>query len=466
MWEIKKSLHTRDQQTAFVRCSLIGFQVELLFGNLHHMEMKDADLIKSIMNGTSKTRSFELTGLKLDNKSNMLSIDSLNVSDDSDQERLLKTIEALKAAMGDATPATVTTNAPRRLKGYDNYKFSKLAKTFFDEKDDFSEAGKKSYTVAIGYFIEITNDIRLGRIDHVTINNFKNTLSKMPTQCRKRFPNKSIKEVLKTDLSKYQLSTKQNVNKQIQKISTVMAWAVKQGYMNVNYAYGKTYSINEKEGVSRRRPFALAELQTIFKQSKIFQTNQHITDKDKVVFWVFLTALFTGARMNEICQLDVADVVYIDDILCFDINEKAYDKRLKNLSSARIVPVHSILIKIGFIDYLNSRKEAGKRKLFEIKYAKERENYSYYFTKSAMYYIRTVCGIKDKSVVFHSFRHNAADALSQNRSLKDSEVSEFLGHTPVGETRTTYAQQHKPETKQIVCECIAYDGLDLSHLYM
>jgi len=44
MWEIKKSLHTRDQKSAFVRCSLIGFQVELLFGNLHHMEMKDVDL--------------------------------------------------------------------------------------------------------------------------------------------------------------------------------------------------------------------------------------------------------------------------------------------------------------------------------------------------------------------------------------------------------------------------------------
>lgn len=62
MWEIKKSLHTRDPKTAFIRCSLIGFQVELLFDGLQDMGMKDADLIKSFMNGA--TSSFELGGLK------------------------------------------------------------------------------------------------------------------------------------------------------------------------------------------------------------------------------------------------------------------------------------------------------------------------------------------------------------------------------------------------------------------
>ena len=406
-----------------------------------------------------------LGGLRIDNKTNTLSIDSLNVSDDSDQERLLKTIEALKAAMGDATVTAVTTNKPRQLKGYDNYKFSKLCKTFFDEKNDFSATGKKSYVTAIEYFIEITNDIRLGKIDHVTINKFKETLSKAPNQYRKRFKNKPLKEILKMDLSGYTLNTKQNVNKQLQKISTVMAWAVKQGYMPVNYAYGKTYTINSKEAKANRRPFTIAELQTIFKQSKTFQENCCGSDKERNIFWVFLIALFTGARLNEICQLDVDDVVELENILCFDVNENAHNKRLKNLSSARIIPVHFTLLKIGFLDYLSSRKEAGKRKLFEIEYSDKEKSYSMNFSKNAMYYIRSVCGIEDKSVVFHSFRHNVADVLSQNRDLKDSEVSEFLGHTPVGETRATYAQQHKPATKKIVCESMIYDGLDLSHLW-
>lgn len=52
-------------------------------------------------------------------------------------------------------------------------------------------------------------------------------------------------------------------------------------------------------------------------------------------------SLYTGARLNELCQLRVSDVNKVGEIWCLDINEKD-GKQLKNVSSTRQIPIHPV----------------------------------------------------------------------------------------------------------------------------
>jgi hypothetical protein len=59
--------------------------------------------------------------------------------------------------------------------------------------------------------------------------------------------------------------------------------------------------------------------------------------------------------LGEICQLYVADIRQEDGIYIFDVNDDGDDKALKTASSRRKIPIHSELIKRGFIEYARSK---------------------------------------------------------------------------------------------------------------
>lgn len=84
-------------------------------------------------------------------------------------------------------------------------------------------------------------------------------------------------------------------------------------------------------------------------------------------FWLPLVAYFTGARTNEIAQLDTADIREIDGHPCFDFcpdDPKAFEAKRVKTEEARQVPIHPRLIELGFLDYVKSQREARQKKLF------------------------------------------------------------------------------------------------------
>ena len=77
-----------------------------------------------------------------------------------------------------------------------------------------------------------------------------------------------------------------------------------------------------------------------------------------------MIGVFSGMRANEICSLYLDNVKELrgnlrDKRWCFDIiqEEDRPDKRLKNLSLRRIVPIHQTLLELGFVDFLNLIKK-------------------------------------------------------------------------------------------------------------
>src|SRR5262249_17781550 len=93
-----------------------------------------------------------------------------------------------------------------------------------------------------------------------------------------------------------------------------------------------------------RHPFTAQQLQIIF-SAPLYTACKNDADGYNIPgprivrstrFWIPLLALYTGMRLNEICQLDVADVRPSKTGHMFiSVNKERLDKTLKNQQSKR-----------------------------------------------------------------------------------------------------------------------------------
>ncbi|MCQ4005349.1 tyrosine-type recombinase/integrase, partial [Klebsiella pneumoniae] len=76
-------------------------------------------------------------------------------------------------------------------------------------------------------------------------------------------------------------------------------------------------------------------------------------------FWLLPLGLYTGARLNELCQLRVHDVIQdVHGVDLIDINDNGYNKSLKTGPSARQIPICSKLVEMGFLNFVEERRQA------------------------------------------------------------------------------------------------------------
>ncbi|MCU9100523.1 MULTISPECIES: tyrosine-type recombinase/integrase [Pseudomonas] len=82
-------------------------------------------------------------------------------------------------------------------------------------------------------------------------------------------------------------------------------------------------------------------------------------DAHSYCFWLMPLGLFTGARLNELCQLRVHDVFHdAHGVPLISINDNGFKKSLKNEQSRREIPICSKLIAMGFLDFVEERRQA------------------------------------------------------------------------------------------------------------
>lgn len=155
-------------------------------------------------------------------------------------------------------------------------------------------------------------------------------------------------------------------------------------------------------------------------------------------------------RQNEICQLYISDVkqeiINNDEpkntIWYFDLNEDG-DKRLKNENATRLVPLHPILIELGFIDYFNSIKDTSNRVWPQLRFHPKEERYNTDYNKTFMQFFRAHVTNEPKQV-FHSIRHNVGDQLVKNavhHKLPKDLMNQIMGHEPDKDITTAVYSQ-------------------------
>jgi len=270
-----------------------------------------------------------------------------------------------------------------------------------------------------------------------------------------------------------------NINTYLNKLGGVLNWAVKEEMLDRNPAQGLRVP-DPTARRDKRKPFSTAQLQAIFSAPLYVgcQDDGHGYARagpnrpKNARFWIPLVGLFCGLRLNEICQLDVADIRVVDEIACFAITASAEtgdtDKRLKTSSSERLIPVHPKLLALGFLGFVTRRRHEGEVKLFaDVSMGAT----GYRSTTFSQWFRRftTKAGAKASKTCFHSFRHVFRDALRESRVDRDIALtlggwSKSGGSGGSGSVSDAYGSGYRAATLFEAISLVKYPALDLSHL--
>ena len=215
----------------------------------------------------------------------------------------------------------------------------------------------------------------------------------------------------------------------------------------------------DTDAASPRRPWSEAELQTVFTTplhtAHVLPTAWH--SGQDAAYWIPLIGLFSGARLGELCQLRTADVQTIEGVPVLVLTDDGEDQRIKTSAGRRSLPIHSELIRLGFLKYVDTVSAAGSVSLWpalKMRKGKPSGYFSRWFSE-----FRKGLGL-GAYPDFHCFRHTVRP-LMRRAGVSESTMDKITGHETRGSEGTvTYDHFTLTELKAAV-EAIRYPALVL-----
>lgn len=186
--------------------------------------------------------------------------------------------------------------------------------------------------------------------------------------------------------------------------------------------------------------------------------------------WVPLACLFTGARIGEIAQLRIGDVRKDRGVWFVHIQHNDKDGQATKSGKSRPATVHSMLEKIGFIEFRNRQLAAAggnlEARLFPELEPNSRGQISALPSRWWREYLAAI-GLKNGAdgVGAHSFRHTLADRLRVEAELLDDQIEVCLGHN---QKTTTSGYGELPQGTVTMfkdwIDRVRFDGVSFEHL--
>ncbi len=283
----------------------------------------------------------------------------------------------------------------------------------------------------------IPADIQVNVVDKAVMRLYRETLQCLPPRflTTKKYDGMTAEDIKALGLGPDEIISSQSVNKHLSFVSGLFHYAVDKGYMDINPASHMKVpeKSNARDSVD---PFSPEDLVKIFGSPKLGADHPY-------QFWVPVLGLFTGARRDELCQLYVQDIREEDGVWYIGINQDTSDKSIKNISSKRKIPLHPVVIDLGFIDYV---KSVDHERVFpECKNTNKSKKYGHYFGR---YFnnLLTQIGVKPSQTelkrgipnkTFHSFRHGTINMLT-HAGVDTLILKQVMGHKEKGVTYGTY----------------------------
>ena len=365
--------------------------------------------------------------------------------------------------------------SPIALNSLQSSQVSKCIDLFMSEKGDMRERSIQENRTSLNLLISSFGDIPIGEITKEKASILKSQIKELPKNRTKnpKYREKDFHELVKMKIPAREGIHTTTINKYLGNLSSFLTWCVNNGYSNTNVFSGMKLPKKNKASSERDR-FTEQELKQIFsKKDYLYATHPFIRKGKYANYWVPLIGVFSGMRANEICSLYLDNVKEIrgnhrEKRWCFDIvqEEDRPDKRLKNLSSRRIVPIHQTLLDLGFIDFLNLLKkkplttDGEKRKrLFEELPYKEglySRNISRFWNTS---YLPKI-GVKTNKNGFHSLRHTVIDHLKQ-KGIEPHFINELVGHSQGNIDLDRYGKGYNPDI--LFSKCVKKIVYETSH---
>lgn len=226
------------------------------------------------------------------------------------------------------------------------------------------------------------------------------------------------------------------VKKCVERCSTFFKWLHREGVTTSN-PFEAIGVANYSKSSTEREAFDDDDIRALFNPARMAPLRMPHQ------FWLPLLGLYSGARGNELAQLRKGDVFEDQGVWVFSVTDSGKDQTTKNANSVRKVPLHPVLIKLGFLDY--ARTCTADRLFPDLKFY---ENGGYWRDAGKWFNerYRKACGVEASGKVFHSFRHTLTSHLLNVCHVPENVVGMIVGHVAESVTRSVYGRHAVSQT--------------------
>jgi len=389
-------------------------------------------------------------------------------------EETPETIETLSKAILDANvealtlyrqgrePPSLAGQAPRRRHLGAAPSLSEAAERYLEERTRDPNAKPTAQTVAqmrtsYRLFGDYMQDSRLDEVTREDASGFLETIAKLHRDYGRSPKAKGLPlpELLRRYSSEGTGLSNRTLNRHAAALSGLYKWARKRGLFDGENPFAEQTRPEGRQSEVGWLPFTSGELGRLF-EGLTFDVEPPKHTLATARPWVMLIALYSGMRQGEICELAVEDVREQDGIPYFDITAS------KSEAGVRRVPVHSVLLEAGWLDYVAGVRQRGGEQapLFAgLTPGGPDKKRGHTFAKRFPAFRRDR-GVGRERVTFHSFRKCFVRALELAQVDRDR-AAQIVGH----ERGFTF-RVYNPEGVDMaglreIVEQVAYPGASL-----
>lgn len=418
--ELKLSLKTASKRHASLLAAVYALRCKLLFDHLRTSTMTAFIDNKILFRGVKIAAD------------GSLSIDDLFLDPehaDADSKLFTQTLSTLRQQV---TPESTPTVAESRKK----FTVAEAVESFSNEKlaqRRWSSKSASDNSASFKLLVEFFEDRSVADISRSDAVEYLEALKTVP-RLRNRDPKYTARPI--RQFSQLNISdpiTAATINKHLSRAAELFNWLHASNFITTNPFLKLQITDNRLES-EIRSAFTEKDLLAMFSSSQFAAYRKENNHK----YWLPILALYTGCRLEELCKLRVCDIGTENGIHFLNITGN-----VKTKSSHRRVPIHTALIEVGFLSFVDSQKQKRLQRIFPDLKANKFGKYSHSVASSWFPRFRRAVGIPDsEKKCFHSFRHFFADSLKQHE-VSEPIAAAILGHkAPGGISYRRYGKQY------------------------
>jgi integrase len=240
-------------------------------------------------------------------------------------------------------------------------------------------------------------------------------------------------------------------------LTAMFRFAEGRGWMGRNPVAG----LRAKEQVAAaeaREPFGAARLSKLL-GSAPWRPRDATGGGKPIRYWGPLLALFHGLRLGEVAGLEVRDLGEEKGQPMLLI--RSGKRQLKTEAARRDIPLHSELVRLGFLDFVKQRRASAESDamLFEGEKAFARDQWGRKLGEWFSKHVKTH-DLEGRKLTFHALRHDFRDALRE-AEIEAALADYIMGHAQVGVGAIYGAGRPSLARLQGAIRAVRYDKLRL-----
>lgn len=325
-------------------------------------------------------------------------------------------------------------------------------------------------------FLQFTGDKPVKNVTREDLKNYRDSLDQLPDRFKLRLKVDDMRQAIKLNnkrLRPFAAIGATTINlKYLGPVRRFFEWLVSEGLIEKNPVENiHSGQVVVESAKSKRLPLKPDQISRIFAS-----TAQE--PKWSALYWLPPLMLFSGARLNELAQLRTDDI-RLDyngrphlSVLCLDedqdeaaddvatVKRISDDRGVKSAAARRLIPIHPVLLSLGFLGFVKSRRERLNRdiQLFSDLKPNRFGNWSAAISKKFNRRIRSL-GIMNPRLTAYSLRHNFRDACV-SASMPQQTRMKMMGHQLQGMDAVYGNPRPLPEESAAI-DRIEFEGVDL-----